>query len=398
MQVADSKSRHRHNVARSLYSGASLHSRISDLENYDRRAYKQFRSLRAFEKYYTQRLFHTVIMYPHEESIQRLRLISESRFKAFTRKIVLSLPFFCPTLRTSCGRSTILSNDLSSYCQLMPAELPLWLQSFNNLQSIVILPPWLKRREWLDRHEVRKGGMHELLAQSWFGCRLNHYECERNAEAADTAALRSVLRILSSLQPRIRRLHVFHLGTEWLDLAAGSWDRVDTSDFFGMSPRASVDLMLNNGLLEGLDVSSCTLHDCIWFVPIFCQLRKLSIHHFHARHSTEVELFAMTINGQLYPKLVDVRLLSSDLLPRDYLFLFKALRDHGRLDNIQIETVHRGCLQSTAGAEFRYATNSEVYPPECAYLVEYFHHGRNDIDDKWLSMFRHAGETLEPHL
>lgn len=223
---------------------------------------------------------------------------------------------------------------------------------------------------------------------------LNHYKYERVAEATETRALRSFLRHISVIQPQITDLQAHGLGTEWYDLAASTWRRDGASNNFGLSPRTSTRMTFERSCLTKLHISACSLHDVVWFIPIFKGLKEIELERFTARHLAEVELFALTLNRQSYPSLKILRLTASRLFPAEYLPLFAAIRDHGSIERIDVQGVHVDCQVSSVGLRlnFQSVTAKASETAMCVQLWNYIYSTQTCITYEWMTMFREAGK------
>jgi hypothetical protein len=306
------------------------------------------------------------------------------------QRVVVHLPFFTAAFL----RSQADKYSADGFWTEFPPDLADVLRRFPNLQAIVILPSWAERLDWLQRHGDRYGE----LERSW-----RHYQSEYHfdqlantgdTEYHDLENIGAVLVAMRGLKDRIRHLHVFNLGTEWLPFFAGQ-GTPDPRDLIPLSPATVVSLELHaHHFITKLVVRSCALHDLVWFTPVFGCLEVLHLENISARHSGEVALFATTFDRHLFPKITNVTLRSSDLRPIDYVYLFTAMRNHGGLTQVTMVDIHHYCPNSTIGAEFCFDSQSPkdtIQQEVCRYLQN--EHEATQFKATWLSMFRESGRS-----
>lgn len=92
--------------------------------------------------FFTNLLFTTLLLYPHEDSFAKLKALSVSRLRGTVRHVVISLPFFTSHFLHS---STWQNEALLKLWIKIPPGLHTVLQHFPNLHTITILPSWDRR-------------------------------------------------------------------------------------------------------------------------------------------------------------------------------------------------------------------------------------------------------------
>jgi hypothetical protein len=237
--------------------------------------------------------------------------------------------------------------------------------------------------------------METLLNRSWFGCESRHSYCQQDVEFNEIINLKSVLKALRNLRDQIRHLHVFHLGTDWLTLVSKWWEG-------GYSHRNG-EMRINPAIVSleflpsKLTVHSCALHDLVWFMPTFESLIELYIEAVSARDSDEVALFATSLNRHLYPRLCKFALKSSDLVPRDYIQLFNAIREHGNIISIEFDNVHTFCKTSSFGKGFKVSTSRNA-ASELQHVLLCHLRGEpisiQELEYRWLRAFQTSGVLI----
>ena len=357
--------------------------------------YKEFRL--HFPIYYSRALFHTVSLYPHQESFQRLTSLSCSHLARHVRRIVISLPFFtCEFMEFFLGKHPKYRGNFELYWHKIPQCLPQLISRFPNLRTVIILPSWDRRLHWIQHQRVRIIELERLFQHSWFGCMSGDPKCQGQAELHEAMNLISLLRHIDTLRDQVRNLHVFNLGTEWLTLLTRQTNIVD-SDLFPMSPATIVNLELSSyPTVKKLDVLSCAIHDLVFFSPIFHGLDEIWIECLSARDSRDVSSFTSLFNDGHFPRMRKIVLKSSDLLPRDYLQLFAAVRDHRSLEDVIIESVHMYCEDSKFGQNFKFCTAVAAVEEVQQMLLQYLRNEQistHQLETKWLNMFLRSGSS-----
>lgn len=110
-------------------------------------SHPRYKSLRfVFPSFYTRILFNTVIIYPHAESSRHVCAIAYSPLASHIQRVIFHLPFFSYAMATSCGRDILEDADLDKYWRDIPVELGAWLKPFENLDSVIAVPSWMRRR------------------------------------------------------------------------------------------------------------------------------------------------------------------------------------------------------------------------------------------------------------
>ena len=233
-----------------------------------------------------------------------------------------------------------------------------------------------------------------LLLDTWYGCRLQHPRCLGAFECHEIGNLQVLLKHVKAMRHPIQRLHTFNLGTEWLPFLRD--DTLVVQNLSPLSPATTVDLHLHsNEFIHRLSVRSCALHDLVWFDATFHHLEELSLSHVSARHSQEVDLFATTLDQQLFPRLHTLRLISSDFSPSDYFHFFSAIRKHERIRAVNIENVHCLCIASSIGREFTF----ELGLPRGRMQQDLARYMEGDdvdgqcMEQSWLKMFQVSGTS-----
>ncbi|KIW00325.1 uncharacterized protein PV09_08038 [Verruconis gallopava] len=280
---------------------------------------------------------------------------------------------------------------LADYWCSFPRDLQHLLRQFDNLKTIVILPSWDRRLQWMQRQRYRDTATEHLLTFSWFGCIDHHFQCQRVAEINEVANLQSILGTLNNLRDQIQQLHVFNLGSVWLNLLSQPYEATGALEVVTpINPETLVSMDLVGRHAAELAVYSCALSDLIWFTRVFENLVHLCLEGVGARDSNEVTLFAASLNRQLYPGLRKITVKSSNLPPRDYLSLFQAIKDHEGLRDVSIEQVHIHCWDSTVGKDFTFRTDAMPENDMQQKLREYFN-GTLQIEECWIGMFTGSG-------
>ena len=351
--------------------------------------YKELRTV--FPSYYTRALFQTLYLYPHEQSLQKAIAISTSSSAGFVQRVVVHLPFFTAAFLRSQGDH--YSED--GFWTKIPPNIINVLRRFPSLQAIIILPSWARKLDWLQRHGERYGE----LERAWRHYRYEHHSSQLanigDSEYHDLENIGALLVGLRRLGSRVRHLHVFNLGTEWLPFFAAQ-GAPDPRDLIPLSPATMVNLELHaHHSITKLVVRSCALHDLVWFTPVFGCLEELHLEDISARHSGEVALFATTFDRHLFPKIRRATIKSSDLPPIDYVYIFTALQNHGRLIHVTFQNIHSYCPNSIIGTEFHFDSQDPkdtIQQDLCRYL-------RNEVEvtqfeASWVRMFRESGRSF----
>jgi hypothetical protein len=129
-------------------------------------------------------------------------------------------------------------------------------------------------------------------------------------------------------------------------------------------------------------------------MPIFSELKVLHLENISARHSEEVELFAITFGRHLFPKVDTVMIRASDLLPGDYLHIFTAIRNHGGITNVKMDKFHTFCGTSV---EIDFELGSHQPRSDLEQLVRLYIEGKDVsidlISADWFKMFQTSGRA-----
>lgn len=343
--------------------------------------YKQLRLV--FPHYYSRMLFQTVLIYPHSRSLRKAIRVSRSSYARFVQRVVIHLPFFTKDVFLSHGEGYAAEG----FWLQIPQDLTDILGQFINLRAIVVLPSWDHRQVWLEQH----GDQHHSLSRvsrDW-DAMIRPMITDR----IKSSELENIAQLFLRLTPlsQVRHLHIFNLGTEWIPYLTPQAN-IDWPDPAPLSPATVVSLERSRqGTVRRLVIRSCTLHDLIWFTPVYVYLEELHLEDISARHSGEVELFSATFDRFLFPSIKVVTIRFSDLCPADYLDMFGAMRDNGPLARVVLSGIHLYCPSSVIGAEFvfdSWSPRGDIQYDLCRYL-------RNEetaqFGTSWLEMFRKCG-------
>lgn len=345
-----------------------------------------YKNLRlVFPDYFSAKLFKTALLYPHQDSYDRLVALSLSSLQGHVEHIVLSLPF----ATNDCVNQRRLTHPgLRPYWTHIPEDLSLVLARFSRLRKVTILSSWDRKSEWADRQGDRM-----LMGGAWHGCPSMHARCIGNSEFAELRSLRHVLKHVGNLGQRIKHLNVANLGTEWLPFLHEP--DASIANLLPLSPSTTVALeMTGCHTVTRLSVHACALHDLVWFTPVFPQLKELILGSVSARHSEEVDLFTTTLDKHLFPLLEKFAITSSDLGPTDYLYIFKSLADHEGIHDVFLGNVHTAC-PSNVKLDFEFWSS---FPrTDLQYALSQLIQGQDvcfqSVADNWKSLFQHSGTS-----
>lgn len=341
-----------------------------------------------FHHSYSLLLFQTVLLYPHRQSFDKIIALSLSYLRRDVRHVVISLPFLTGTCVEIYRHRYPRVNQ---FWTSIPPTLSDVLLRFPNLDTLTILPSWDRRLDWMRGRQERFPDLERALTSTWYGCPYGHSSCMGEGEYAEITNLYSLLTYVRPLQRQIRRLNVSNLGTEWIPFL-----QTQSPDFSGVLPLSPATIV-HIGLcgfqcIQELTVSSCALHDLVWFTPVFSELKTLRLENISARHSEEVELFAATFDRHLFPKVDTVVIRLSDLLPGNYLHIFTAIRNHGDIMKVNIDGVHTFCDD---GIKVEFELGSNLPRTDLEQLVRQYVRGEDISVDllsaHWFKMFRRLG-------
>ena len=342
-----------------------------------RSIYKELRFV--FPEYYTRALFQTVYLLSRQQNFQNADAISRTRLAHYVQSVVIYLPSHDENINPSCPSPEWQREQIcwrNSSLKLLDL-----LNRFPNLRSVAILPSWYQASRTSEA-QVELPHINRQGVPAWV--------CE--AKSHDVETLMCLLGLLRKLDGQIGSLHIFNLGTEWLPFMASG--RVGSTPFVPLSPATAVSMRLNSqNCITKLSLHSCSLHDMIWFTPIFTQLEVLSLENTSARHPAEVDLFATTFDNSLFPKVRCLIVCSSDLQPNDYVSIFEALRRHRSLDKVVFKSIHRYCVSSTVGHNFDF---NSLRPEDAIQRLLCRFMQMEDVASQfrvdWLKMFRDSGQ------
>jgi hypothetical protein len=364
------------------------------------KVYKELRFV--FPEHSSAVLFHTIFLYPYNRSLQRLTAVSKSPLANHVQQVVISLPFFTPRLR---NRYLQGSTNLPFHGALLkfwieiPRTLGMLLRRFSNLQTVVILPSWDRRSDYVKANAPE---LQQIVSHSWSGYSSQFIdsrgliECQE-IERYELWNLREVLHALRGVHDRLQHLYVFNLGTGWLTIISPSWKQSAYRQAFELpiNPRAVVSLQFRENTIPiTLRVHSTAVHDLVWFLPIFDELKWLHLEAVSARDCEEVSLFATSLNPSLYPNLRTLTMKSLDLFPIDCVQLFKAVREHGQISYVAIDGVHVCCDRSSAGKYFKFNTAQTASCTVEEVLKAYLQGGQvslQELEYQWISIFKNSG-------
>lgn len=352
------------------------------------RAYKELRLV--FPRYYSRALFHTIFVFPHQKSFEKLIALSLSHLRNHVRHIVVALPFFTEALLNRWGCKSSFMRD---FWTTIPSNISEIFSRLPNVSEITILPSWDRRSDWIRGDNATLAELKSLLFRPAYGCYVGHAVCMGEDEQAEAINLQSLLSQIRAMKKHINRLNVSNLGAEWIQFLQSQ--HPDPVELLPLSPATIVHINFSAlQEIEQLTVRSCALHDLVWFKPIFKFLKAFHLEDISARHSAEVELFAACLDRRLFPMLESVTIRSSDLLPLDYLPIFGALRNHGSITSFSIEQVHTFCEQ---GIKFDFVLTSNAFQasPLQAILWQYLKGAdiaTETIRAEWLQSFQNSGE------